>query len=267
MARKKREDPEEEGSGYNWMDTYGDLVTNLLCFFVMLYAFSSVDSAKWEKIVQAFTGDSGSAPVMAFDIGFAREEAISPVDPMINYENRSEQSDGSNRDKVNIEENEEEARLSGIFDKLYEKLQIFIAENGLEGDMTLIREDDVITIRFGEVFLFESGKAHLKYESLDLLEKIVALIGENVEAIEKVGIQGHTDNVPIHSMEFKSNWELSTARAASTLQKVLEYGAIDPKYLTASGCGEYWPVDTNDTKEGRARNRRVEFVIEKIQFD
>lgn len=259
MARKKkRSEPEEEGGGYNWMDTYGDLVTNLLCFFVLLYAFSSVDSAKWDKIVQAFTGQSGTATVMAFDVGFAREDAIKAVDPMVNYENRT---DTGATDPGNAQD---ENSTAEVFDELYQKIQDFIEENGLEGDMSIIREDDIITIRFGEVFLFESGKAYLKAQSLELLEKIVGLIEENIASIEKISIQGHTDNIPIHSLEFSSNWALSTARAVNTLQKVLEYDIIDPKYLTASGCGEYWPVDTNDTAEGRAHNRRVDFVIEKL---
>ena len=264
MARK-RKPVEEEESSYNWMDTYGDLVTNLLCFFVLLYAMSHLDEAKWNDLVEAFSQDPTAAAAPVFDISFAREEAISNIDPMVNYENRGkENEDNPSTDAGNIELTEIQDEIDEIFDKLYQLILEFIMENGLQENMSVERTEELIIIRFGEVFLFNSGEATLIDNGSTLLEKITKLVSNNIDAIAGLTIEGHTDNIPINTARFQSNWELSTARAASVLQEILEFGIIEPKIMTASGCGEYWPVDTNETPEGRARNRRVDIIIEKI---
>lgn len=265
MARN-RKPVEEESSSYNWMDTYGDLVTNLLCFFVMLYAMSHIDEAKWQALVDAFSQEPTAAAAPVFDISFAREEAISNIDPMVNYENRgTEQDNMPSSDPGNVEPTVDREEIDAIFDQLYESVLEFIEDNGLQANMSVERTEEVIVIRFGEVFLFRSGEANLIDDGSELLRKITVLVQNNIEAVAGVTIQGHTDNIPISSARFQSNWELSTARAASVLQEILTFGTIEPKMMTASGCGEYWPVDTNETVEGRARNRRVDIIIEKIK--
>jgi len=265
MARN-RKPVEEEESSYNWMDTYGDLVTNLLCFFVMLYAMSHIDEAKWQALVEAFSKEPTAPAAPVFDISFAREEAISKIDPMVNYENRGKENDDNpNSDPGNVELSPDREEIDAIFDQLYESVLEFIDENGLQSNMSVERTEEVIIIRFGEVFLFRSGEATLIDDGSELLRKITVLVQNNIEAVAGMTIQGHTDNIPINTERFRSNWELSTARAASVLQEILRFGTIEPKMMTASGCGEYWPVDTNETPEGRARNRRVDIIIEKIK--
>lgn len=265
MARN-RKPVEEESSSYNWMDTYGDLVTNLLCFFVMLYAMSHIDEAKWQALVDAFSQEPTAPAAPVFDISFAREEAISKIDPMVNYENRGKENDDNpNADPGNVELTPDREEIDAIFDRLYESVLEFIEENGLQANMSVERTEEVIIIRFGEVFLFHSGEANLIDDGSQLLRKITVLVQNNIEAVAGMTIQGHTDNIPINTARYQSNWELSTARAASVLQEILRFGTIEPKMMTASGCGEYWPVDTNETVEGRARNRRVDIIIEKIK--
>ena len=265
MARN-RKPVEEEESSYNWMDTYGDLVTNLLCFFVLLYAMSHIDEAKWQALVDAFSQEPTAAAAPVFDISFAREEAISNIDPMVNYENRgTEQDNMPSSDPGNIEPTVDREEIDAIFDQLYESVLEFIEDNGLQANMSVERTEEVIVIRFGEVFLFHSGEAYLIDDGSELLRKITVLVQNNIEAVAGMTIQGHTDNIPINTARFRSNWELSTARAASVLQEILTFGTLEPKMMTASGCGEYWPVDTNETAEGRARNRRVDIIIEKIK--
>jgi len=265
MARN-RKPVEEEESSYNWMDTYGDLVTNLLCFFVMLYAMSHIDEAKWQALVDAFSQEPTAPAAPVFDISFAREEAISKIDPMVNYENRGKENDDNpNADPGNVELTPDREEIDAIFDRLYESVLEFIDENGLQANMSVERTEEIIIIRFGEVFLFHSGEANLIDDGSELLRKITVLVQNNIDAVAGMTIQGHTDNIPINTARFQSNWELSTARAASVLQEILRFGTIEPKMMTASGCGEYWPVDTNETVEGRARNRRVDIIIEKIK--
>lgn len=120
-------------------------------------------------------------------------------------------------------------------------------------------EDKGLVITFVAEVLFDSGKADLRKESLPILDKVVRVLKEEVP-YNNIGIEGHTDNEPIKYSKWKSNWELSVQRALSVLH-YLESKGIDPKRLFASGYGEYRPVASNDTPEGRQRNRRVEIVI------
>jgi len=116
----------------------------------------------------------------------------------------------------------------------------------------------VITV-VGDV-LFDSGKAKIRPEAHSILDKIASVLGENVPQLN-VGIEGHTDNEPIRFSAWKSNWELSTARALGVLHYIVDNKGILPSRVSAIGYGEYQPVATNDTKEGRQLNRRVEIVI------
>lgn len=116
----------------------------------------------------------------------------------------------------------------------------------------------VITV-VGDV-LFDSGKAKIRPESYPILDKVATVLKENVPKLN-VGIEGHTDNVPIKFSGWKSNWELSTARSLSVLHYLVEERDISPERVSAIGYGEYRPIDSNNTKEGRQSNRRVEIVI------
>lgn len=108
--------------------------------------------------------------------------------------------------------------------------------------------------------LFDSGKAKLKTGAKDVLSKIASVINEAAPDRD-IGVEGHTDNIPIKHSGWKSNWELSTARATSVLHYLIDDCGISPQKLSAIGYGEYRPIDTNDTKEGRGQNRRVEIII------
>jgi len=117
-----------------------------------------------------------------------------------------------------------------------------------------------LVITFVADVLFDSGKATIKQESMPALGKVAVVLRENVPDL-KVGIEGHTDNQPIKYSGWKSNWELSTARALGVLHMLIEKEGIPPERLSAVGYGEYHPVASNDTAEGRQMNRRVEVVI------
>ncbi len=128
-----------------------------------------------------------------------------------------------------------------------------------------------LVIIFLSEVLFDSGKADIKKEVYTALDKVGKVLAENLKGRE-IGIEGHTDNEPIKHSGWKSNWELSTARATSVLHYLVDNKDIEPKKVSASGHGEYKPVVSNDTPEGRRQNRRVEIVvlpknIEKIQAD
>ncbi|MGI5935660.1 MAG: flagellar motor protein MotB [Oscillospiraceae bacterium] len=253
----KRPAPSNDEKGYSWMDTYGDMVTLLLCFFVLLYSFSTIDSQKWQELVGAFTRTGAPAAVDTLDIVAVREDPIPKIDPMVNYENRDVDYYWLNAEQKAIDE---------TFDQLYQNIKDYIEKNKLEGQLSVERTDEVIILRFNEIALFDSGKANIRPESEETLRHIIKIIDENISSIKMVHIEGHTDNVPIRNAMFEDNWDLSVKRATNTLRKVLEWGIIDEKMLSAVGYGEYQPIATNDTPEGRQLNRRVDFVLEKAEL-
>lgn len=124
--------------------------------------------------------------------------------------------------------------------------------------LQMMKKGLVITV-LGDV-LFDSGKAKIRSEAYPILDKVAAVLKENVPQL-KIGIEGHTDNQPIKYSGWKSNWELSTARALNILHFLVDEKKISPERVSAIGYGEYDPVASNDTKEGRQLNRRVEILI------
>lgn len=141
-------------------------------------------------------------------------------------------------------------------DELENRLKNEIADK----EVSVERSQKGLVITFVAEVLFDSGKAELRKESYPKLDKIVSVINEVVPDLN-VGIEGYTDNEPIKKSGWKSNWELSSHRALSVVHYLSEQGSVNPARLSAIGYGEYHPVDTNDTKEGRQKNRRVEIVI------
>ena len=157
---------------------------------------------------------------------------------------------------------EQISKLQGDIDELQKAKEEL--ENRLKGEIadkevTVERLEKGLVITFVSEVLFDSGKAELKKESFEKLDKIVSVLSGTVSDLD-VGIEGHTDNVQIKYSSWKSNWELSSHRALSVLHYLTEQN-INPQRLAAIGYGEYRPVADNDTKEGRQKNRRVEIVI------
>lgn len=255
----KKGEPEEEGTGYSWMDTYGDMVTLLLCFFVLLYSFSSLNATKAAELVSAFSGSKAASAIQAFDITTAREEPISTIDEMINYESRGGE-DGEDAQVNNVEIIEKQEEIDKAFDELFYIIKTYIETNDLSGQMSVDRTDDVIILRFNEMALFDSGEAKILPASLPTLDHFIQIISENIGSISNVNIEGHTDNVPISNPVYPSNWELSSGRAANVVSLFAQQG-VDPQRMVAIGYGEFQPAAGNETAEDRARNRRVSIVV------
>lgn len=232
MSRRKRQEESGGGGGVApWMNTYADMMTLLLCFFVLLFSFATIDSQKFEAIIQSLQGSLG-----VLDSGVVVD--MTPLETTY---------PGS----MNSQETEE-------FSRIYQQVDNFVKDNELENNVTLVLNERGLLIRMLDTTLFDSGKADIKEEAKYIIEKISDVIKESGKNIR---IEGHTDNVPIHTSKFPSNWELSTARAVNVLKYLIEVGKIEPWRLSAVGYGEYHPIDTNDTPEGRQNNRRVDIMI------
>lgn len=260
MARKKP--AEDEGGGYNWMDTYGDLVTLLLCFFVLLFSFSNIDAQKAAELLAAFQGSTPMV-IQALDVESAIEKPITMIPTT------SGEADTSGLSPEELEAIEEAAEIRRQENENFEQLVLSITEyvetNNLGVDIQSDFESYTIVIRFLENVLFDSGRANLLPESLEVLDHIINALVINRDLYEMIRIEGHTDNRPIHNSQFEDNWDLSSKRAGNVLRYLLDSGRLDDTKISTVGYGEKHPVMPNDTAEGRAANRRVDFVVEGIK--
>ena len=247
-----------------WIMTFADLMSLLLAFFVLLFSFSEMDKQKFKELSGSMRDAFGvQREVPAFNppIGtsiIARD--FSPGQPKPTIENQVRQEaamDMRSYAEVPLSEelaiNEEE--LAEDLEKVKRYLDVEIQEGLVEV------EDDgerVITIRIRETGSFPSGSADMDRGFLPVINKIATLVEE---LGGHVVIAGHTDNLPIYTQRFYSNWELSAARAATVLERIVAVSGRSPSYFRLAGHADTRPIDSNDTPEGRARNRRVEVIL------
>lgn len=236
------------------MITYGDMVTLLLCFFILLFSFSTIDAEKWRELVESMKqiGVSvedlrGDSPMPNFPAKVGKDEPF-PEDSL----------EPESLDDIQTEEPDE-------FDELYKKIKDYIQKNGLDTEIELSQNESGILMRFKEHVLFDSGKAEIKKNALPILEDIYGVLHASEKDIQMIRIEGHTDNVPIKTSHYPTNWELSTARAVNVLRYFIEVKDLSPSKVSAVGYGEYHPIRKNDTDKNRARNRRVDLVIVKAE--
>ncbi|QGU95935.1 OmpA family protein [Clostridium bovifaecis] len=236
MADNYNMDEDEDGGGSEWLATYGDLVTLLLCFFILLFSMSSTDAAKFKQVVASLNamGIMGETGNMGSNAG----ESIVNLNPN-NIGNGTQQ-----------------------MDDIYKEVKEIIDSGGLTKDVQVKRVDKGVLLRFKDEILFDEGQANLKQDAKNNLSKL----GEALRRYNKmIRIEGHTDNIPIHNDEFKSNWDLSTARAISVVryftEELPEDKRFNAKNFEVSGYGEYHPIVPNDTTENMKKNRRIEITI------
>lgn len=229
---------EEKGGLPEWMATYGDLVTLLMCFFVLLFAFSEIDAQKFQAVMQSFQGSAG-----VLDSGKSLVDAELVFDAM-------PESDTS-------DSNTEAETLESIM----QEIEAYLEEQELIDEIEVTLETRGLVIRFKDNALFDSGKADLKNESKKTLRFLADIFNSDEFVDRSIKVEGHTDNVPIRTSRFPSNWELSTTRASNVVKFFIDDTKILPSRLGASGYSEYHPIADNRTAEGRSMNRRVDIVI------
>jgi chemotaxis protein MotB len=213
-----------------WLLTYADMITLLVVFFIILYAQSEVNQTKFSELAASFRRAFNNGAMIGQDASGAVVGT------------------GGSVGQIQI------SQVQYIQNEMGKDVQV----NGLTDVVSIgsLQEGMVITVS-GEL-LFPSGEAQLDpaaYPVLDLIAARLRTLPNNVR------INGYTDDVPIHSAAFPSNWELSTARALAVLHYFVDHGGIEPVRLAVGGYGQYQPIAPNDTRENRARNRRVEIVV------
>lgn len=236
MARKKLKDSGASGS---WLNTYADMVTLLLTFFIMLFAMSSLDKEKFLMLVQAFS--DGNNVIVA-------PEDLPSGDKLID--------DGSISDTPVVEDE----NLEGL-DILYQMIMKYIKEHDLEGNVAVQKSEDAVFIRFGNDVFFDGYSSVIKKDGRDILDVVAVGLKEVDYAVNEIVITGHTATV--EGDNTKIDRKLSSERAATVLTYIENKNMFDPAKLISMGFGLYRPIASNDTPEGRAKNRRVEILIMK----
>lgn len=226
MIRKRRRKIDEEENIDRWMIPYADFVTLLFCFFTAMYAISNVDTNKLGKFVHSMR--------TAFHITGSRGNAFTVIEGVQIFIPTS----------VELESDIREA------------MGILISKS--KGGINVKRDQRGVTISVVDKFFFETGSAELKESSWDLLDKISLALNKSDAMIR---IEGHTDNIPMSNGTFPSNWELSASRAINVAKYFIEKHSIQPGRIATTGYASYKPVASNDTPEGRSKNRRVDIVI------
>ncbi len=290
MAKKK---PEEVKKGLDeWMGTFSDMMTLLMCFFVMLFAMSNVDEAKFDEVSQSFQQNFSifKGGAKAIGDGVLVSNGVSQLNMLDEYINSTGKVADSDTKETEFKENatgEQDSKLQELADQLgasqeeikelqksienleaekmklseelAEKIEESLAENFMSNQVDVSFDANCVILSLNGAFLFDSGKADLKTEAKPILNKIGKIL--NRYADNTVEIEGHTDSVPLNGGRYENNDVLSSYRALAVFNYLKDNASIDPGIMKHSGRGEYMPIADNSTPEGRAKNRRVEIKI------
>jgi len=223
---RKKSSKSESSAG--WLQTYGDMMSLLLCFFILIVSFSNTEMVKLRKAFASLHGALGVMP---------QEIVVSPQ--------WKPQPDLTDYQRM-------------VIMKTLQGLTKFLYDRNIHNDVELELTSNGIRLRISNPLLFALGEADLKSEILPVLAKLAELTKSWPSQIR---VEGHTDDLPIHTVQYPSNWELSSARALNVVKYFVDQGS-NPSKLSAVGYGEFRPLVPNSSEEGRAENRRVEIFIE-----
>lgn len=247
MAKRKKRRKHEEPLDESWLVPYADILTLLLALFIVLFATSSVDATKFKQMSTVFEQIfNGGTDVMEFQ---SPVDNNSPSDQKELEQTLNEQSEKESPGK------EDEQELLEIQRKVNQYIQIKQLTNKLDTSLT----DEGLLVTIHDKVLFESGSADVKEEYMEFSKEISDLL--IMDPPRSIVISGHTDNLPIQTHQFDSNWDLSVMRAVNFMEILLENKKLNPEWFSAKGYGEFKPVASNKTDQGRAKNRRVEILI------
>lgn len=302
---KRKEKPPEEGSPA-WMATFSDLMNLLLCFFVLLFASSTMDEGKIQRIAASFENVSfsilqaGSVSLVEGDIvsggvtqlpgiqsilehiGVSSEvkgnnEDLSATGADQGIEDHSTQPDSVESNTENIvggeateqgnetamstQEMKEKLEEQGLkqSEEMYDEISQLAESYSIDDRMVMDYNSQYVSIDLNGAILFDAGEASLREDARIFMQKIASIMERYKDCI--IEIEGHTDNVPIHTAKYESNRYLSTARATKVLEYVMEQANLKDENMKVAGYGESRPVASNATEEGRAKNRRVSIKI------
>ena len=261
MAKRKPDEPKKGAP--EWQTTFGDLMNLLLCFFVLLFSMSSVDAQKFEMIAASFnqTFSIFSAGATAIGDGVLISNGVSQLNELDQYINSTGKMDMGqtiSKDLATAAEAVQEAQMKES-EQMAEEVREAIEEQGLGKEIDIEFTSQYVQLTLRGAILFDSGSTELKAEALPVLDQVGVILEKYAEST--IEIEGHTDNVPMSGAKYSNNDELSSGRALSVFNYLLDTTTLAPANVKHSGRGEYVPIADNSTPEGRAMNRRVEIKI------
>jgi chemotaxis protein MotB len=229
LNRRSRREEEPKENNERWMVTYSDLITLLMIFFIVMYSMSQVDAQKFKFMASSLSQVMGGQSPNILDYNGPS---------VINGEVQQ-------------------------LEQVHQQVQEYIESNNLGNSIKIYSQERGLVISLKDTMLFSSGQSELSTEA----QKIVRKVGISLRGLNNyIRIEGHTDNLPISTSEYRSNWELSTSRATSVLHYLLADPNLSPQKFSATGFGEYRPIASNEKEPGRSLNRRVDIVILKTEY-
>ena len=250
MARKQ--EPEKHVNHERWLVSYADFITLLFAVFVVLYAMGQRDQKKVEEVMKSIAESFGMAKAGTspkINVIDSQQITVIPalrleakVDPMSHSRTGQGKTRATDKD----------------FRQIKAAIEAYLVKKGAQNKVSLEITRRGLIVSLKEAGFFASGQADIKPEAYELINTIAEVVTQYNNPLR---LEGHTDNVPISTAHFPSNWELSTARATSGLKYLLKNFDVETDKISATGYGEFRPLAANETPEGRAKNRRVDLVM------
>lgn len=289
---KRKEKPADEGAPA-WMCTFSDLMNLLLCFFVLLFASSTMDEGKIQRIAASFENisfsimDAGAVSLIEGQIVSGGVTQLPGIESILEYIGVSSEVKGNNQDlsatgtddgdksqdaeengqmtadpsELTAEDLKEQLEEQGMkqSEEMYDEITEMTESYSIDDRVVLDFNSQYVSLDLNGAVLFDVGKAEIKDDAKLFMQKIAAILGKYKDCV--IEIEGHTDNIPIHTSQYESNRYLSTARATKVYEYVMEQTDLVDENMKVAGYGESRPIESNKTEEGRARNRRVSIKI------
>lgn len=253
MARKKK--AEEHVNHERWLVSYADFITLLFAFFVVMYSISSVNEGKYrvlsDSIASAFDPSRAGLPIKLsspLKPPIINRDLITLNKQQVNVENKYPEETAGPKASLKDKQN-----LDNVASEIQKELKPLIDKDQIK----VVKNDLWVEIEIKSNILYGSGSATLESAAIPILRKVATILKPTDNQIQ---VEGFTDNIPIDTDEFPSNWELSAARAASVVH-LFSQQRVDPSRLSAVGYGQYKPIASNDTVQGRGKNRRISIVV------
>lgn len=251
MALKK--EPEKHANHERWLVSYADFITLLFAVFVVLYAMGQSDKKKVEEVMQSLQQSFGmtNAGATSPKVNVIPSKAMTVIPalkPEVSIAPSGRQRSGTGKSRAEEKD----------FRQIKATVEAYLVKQGAQNKVTLEITRRGLIVSLKEAGFFNSGQANIKPEAYELINTIAEVMTQYNNPLR---LEGHTDNVPISTAQFPSNWELSTARATNALKYLLKNYDVDSDKISATGYGEYRPLADNATAEGRAKNRRVDLVM------
>lgn len=236
--RRRRKPIEPRANAPRWMVTFSDLITLILVFFILLFSMSQIDIVKFRAIADSFQ----------------QKQILEFYPSVIPFEKPSSEPEI----EMNADQRDTRAEREKDLQELLTEIQAYLKENELSDIVVATRTERGVVLVLQEQALFASGEAAILETSYPFLNKVGNLLSQIPNFVK---VEGHTDNRPISTYQFPSNWELSSARASAVIRYLIQAENLDPKRFIAVGYGDTRPIAPNDTSDNLQKNRRVEIIV------